>query len=833
MNFKSIIAYFLLFLPLLSNAQQIKTNGPGDQINYPDLISHADLVYHQPVINSEAGMPVGNGNMGSLVWTTPSAIHFQINRVDIFGNSSASDNFYQRNTDYCGGAGFVDVDFGEEVFTDHDFLEKLSCYDGLVTVEGKQIKAQILAWNKQDVMAIKVNDNRKDGKSLEINLRMLRDPVQQRGNHLAVSKISTEGNRIILTQQFKEDAYYGGSAVVIGIKGRKAVAAITNQSTVKLLVSPGNDPFTIFISSAAGFDPQKDLVEQSMQELEDAEQTGFEKLLTSNETWWHQFWQKGFIQMHSADGVADDVATNYAYYLYVMASCSRGKYPVKFNGMLWSTGGDARQWGGAYWGANQSCLYNALFASNRLALLQPMFRMYSGMYDRCAEAARQEWGSKGIYIPETVGFDGPPKLPDSIAAEMQELYLMKKPWKDHSKRFWDYAYTKMPFLSRWNWKKDGGWHDGRWIVLTKDSSTFGQTSHILSRGAKIAYQYWMYYEYTMDTAWLRQYAYPMLKGIAEFYRNFPNVKKGSDGRYHIYDVNDNESVWGGQNTAEEISSMMGIFPAVIKAAAILDTDAGMRPVWQEFIDHLSPLSVSSDYSGEGKSDNKITWIKALPPVVRGNGRGLPDPNTMPMWFFDLSNRGANDSLLQIANHTYDAYFRSGIHQGTRVYVLSRLPVAGVLLGRVNATKYLIPNQINTAEVKPLPNRMDEREGKQTTNVERLGRAAEALQDALVQSVPPAPGKEPIIYVFPAWPAAWDAQFKLLCRGNFLVESTMQDKKIAYVSIKSRSGGICRLSNPWEEKDIKIYKNGKFWKTGKQNLILFNTNKGDVFKILLK
>jgi hypothetical protein len=129
--------------------------------------------------------------------------------------------------------------------------------------------------------------------------------------------------------------------------------------------------------------------------------------------------------------------------------------------------------------------------------------------------------------------------------------------------------------------------------------------------------------------------------------------------------------------------------------------------------------------------------------------------------------------------------------------------------------------------------MDEREGKQTTNVERLGRAAEALQDALVQSVPPAPGKDPIIYVFPAWPAAWDAQFKLLCRGNFLVESSMQNKEIAYVSIKSRSGGICRLSNPWEEKDIKIYKNGKFWKTGKQNLILFNTNKGDVFKILLK
>lgn len=823
----------ILVIILLNQGVAFSQQAPSVKINYQKLISHANLVYHHPVNRSEAGMPIGNGKMGSLVWTTPSAIHFQINRNDIFGNNSASNNFYQRNTDYCGGAGFVDVDFGEGVFTDSNFLEKLSCYDGLVTVEGKQIKAQVLGWNKQDVMAIKVNDSRKDGKYLEINLRMLRDPVQQRGNHLAISKISTDNGRIILTQQFKEDTYYCGSAVVIGIKGRKAVAEIANQSTVKLLVSPGNNPFTIFISSAASFDPQKDLVSQSTDEIEEAENTGFEKLLTSNETWWHQFWQKGFIQMHSPDGVADNVAKNYAYYLYVMASSSRGKYPVKFNGMLWTTGGDTRQWGGAYWGANQSCLYNALFTSNRLELLQPMFNMYTGMYDRCAEAARQEWGSKGIYIPETVGFDGPPELPDSIAKEMQQLYLMKKPWKDHSKKFWEYAYTKMPFLSRWNWKKDGGWHDGRWVVLTKDSSAFGQTSHILSRGAKIAYQYWLYYEYTMDTAWLRQYAYPMLKGIAEFYRNFPNVKKDKDGRYHVYDVNDNESVWGGQNTAEEISSMMGIFPAVIKASEILDTDAGMRPVWQEFIEHLSPLSVSSDYPRASRSNDKVTWIKALPPIVRGTGRGLPDPNTMPMWFFDLCNRSATDSMLRIANNTYDAYFRNGIHQDTRVYVLSRLPVAGVLLGRVNATKYLIPNQINTAEVKLLPNRMDEREGKQTTNVERLGRAAEALQDALIQSVPASPGKDPVIYVFPAWPKEWDTQFKLLCRGNFLVESSMQKEKIAYVSIKSQSGGICRISNPWKGQDVNIYKNGKFWKTGKQSLIIFNTNKRDVFKILLK
>jgi hypothetical protein len=32
-----------------------------------------------------------------------------------------------------------------------------------------------------------------------------------------------------------------------------------------------------------------------------------------------------------------------------MASSSRGKFPPKFNGMLWNTGGDLRSWGAQHW----------------------------------------------------------------------------------------------------------------------------------------------------------------------------------------------------------------------------------------------------------------------------------------------------------------------------------------------------------------------------------------------------------------------------------------------------------------------------------------------------
>lgn len=803
------------------------------EVDYRKLISRADLAYDTPVERSEEGQPIGNGRMGSLVWTIPSALKFQINRVDVFGNNSASNNFYERHTDYCGGIGYVDIDFGEEVFTTPDFHQQLSCYDGLETVTGRAVETKVLAWHEQDVMAVLVSDDRKNSGPVFTNLRMLRLPEAKKGNHSAISKINIIGDKIVLTQEFREDDYYCGSAVVIGIMGGKGNAALTTETTVRLSTLPESDgSFSVFIASAASFNPEEDIVASAMKKLEAAQSLGFDGLFKSNQKWWHKYWEKAFVHLNSVDAVADLIERNYNYYLYVMASSSRGDYPTKFNGMLWTTGGDARKWGGLYWGANQSCLYNAIFPTNRIELMDPMFKMYSEGYNSFATAAVQQWGSKGIFIPETLGFDGMPVLPEDIAREMRQLYLLQKPWDGRSERFRDYGFTKLPFHSRWNWKKDVGWEDGQWHISDKGGGTFGHVTHIFSRGAKIAYQYWLKYEYTQDEKWLKDYAYPMLKGVAEFYRNFPNIKKEKDGKYHIYNVNDNEAVWGAHNTIEEISSMRGIFPTVIKASEILDVDADMRPVWKEFIDNLSSLVVSTDYSDSKATENPI-WIKGLPPVVQGDVNRRPDPNTMPVWFFDLCNLESDPKTLDIANATFDAFFASGINKNTAVNVLSKLPVAGTILGREEATKYLIANQIQTTESEVLANRMDLREGFQTTSAQRLGRAAEALNYALCQSAPAGPGEESVIRVFPAWPREWNAQYTLLCRGGFLVTSSVNKEKIEFVEIFSKAGQTCRLRNPWPDAEVTIFINGKKQKSERGPLITFKTNANNRYVIVPK
>jgi len=110
------------------------------QADYRKLVSRADLDYEKPARRSEEGMPVGNGRMGSLVWTSPSALKFQINRVDVFAMNRSTNSFPERHTDYSSGCGYVDidfVDFGQDVFTGPAFHQHLSVYDALMTARGR------------------------------------------------------------------------------------------------------------------------------------------------------------------------------------------------------------------------------------------------------------------------------------------------------------------------------------------------------------------------------------------------------------------------------------------------------------------------------------------------------------------------------------------------------------------------------------------------------------------------------------------------------------------------------------------------------------------------
>lgn len=849
------------FLAAGLGASATRAPGWSAEPDYRKIVSAGDLIYHKPATRSEEGIPVGNGRMGSLVWTTPTALHLQINRVDVYASNCRSNSFFERHSDYCGGCGFVDIHFGDwaaDVFPVSGFQQRLSLYDGTLAIKGNGVVLQVLAWPHGDVMAISVADRRRAGEPVRVSLRMLRYLSQYFGgqletfarehtvmvqtrSHTAASQLIVREGSILLKQEFREGNFCAKSAVAVRILGRRTRARFTNEIEVQLTAVPGSGEFTILVASAATFDSKEDVSNAALQQLDAAAKKGFPALAAETRAWWHAFWSQSYVELHSADGTADFIGQNYAYFLYLMAASSRGRFPPKFNGMLWNTGGDLRTWGAQHWFANLSCYYEALPAANRLDLMDAAFQMYWNMYEACSTAARQQWGSRGIYIPETVYFDGLEELPEEIAVEMRELYLMRKPWDTRSQRFRAFAETKHPHSSRWNWIERGSWVNGRWVTKERGAGPFGNVTHILGTTAKVAWLFWRRFEFTMDHEWLRNRAYPMLKGAVEFYRNFPNVRKGSDGKYHIHYVNSNESVWGARDTDEDLSAMHAVFAAVLRASEILDADGDMRPVWREFLENLPPLPVSDHPDALCPEDYRgpRVFVRGLKPAVRSGGF-LPDPNSLPMWFFDLCGvESADQDRLAVAQATFDAYFRHGIGGDTPVGVLSKLSIAAAALGRTDAVRYLIPNQMRglTRERETayggggaLRNRLSLREGPQALDAQRLGRAAEALHLALLQSAPPTPGADPVTRLFPAWPNEWDVSYRLLARGAFLVSAAMRGGKIEPVEIESLAGSECRLRNPWGDGEVRLYRDGRLAETLRGSLLRFSTRRGERIRI---
>ncbi len=765
-------------------------------VDYKALVSRADLDYNEPASRSEEGMPVGNGRMGSLVWTTPTQLKLQINHVNLYGVNCETDSFPIRHADYASTCAYLDitlVDYGVDVFTADAFRQHLSIYDALMTAQGDGVTARVLAWPHQDVMAVEIEDTRRRPAPISIDLRMLRYMMQyherlnyqltknhqvmvRTASHTATSGLDIRDGRIILTQQFREDEFYGASAVVAAVLGRDSQAKYQNDCTVRLTAAPGRGKFTILIGSAATFDAEQDVAGLALKALDAAAAKGFSSLQKETADWWHDFWSRGFVRMHSADGQADFVEKHYTYFLYLMGASSRGDYPPRFGGMIWYTTGDMRAWGSQHWWANTNAYYSNLMPSNRLELMAPMFSMYTKMYDSCARAAVQQWGSKGIWIPETVWFDGLEDLSDDIAAEMRDLYLALKPWDQASAGFLEYTRTKQPHNSRYNFKGKGKWIDGRWIYTDKGKGAFGHTSHILGAGARIAHLYWQRYQYTMDETWLRERAYPMIKGAAEFYRNFPNLRKGDDGKYHIHHVNNGEGSWDSSDTPYEVSCMNMIFPLAIRASQILDVDADLRPIWQNIKDNL---------------------VEAPARSRRGIGAG-------GYGAFVYGGAGAIESL------------------GPEKELKSRFLNFNRLASFIDTA--------GSGGAQIFRNRLRLREGPGAIDAEHVGGLASGIHSSLLSSEPETPEGDPVIQVFESWPRDWDAAFTLLARGAFVVSSSMEKGRVEFVQIRSELGGECRLRNPWPGEAVTIYRNGRKAEELSGSLLMFPTQRNEAVAI---
>lgn len=793
-----------------------------------DIVSIADLRIDGLPAKHEHGLPVGNGRMGSLVWIYrygligfhQSKLRLQINRVDVFGFNSYS-AVPRVHQDYCGGCGIIEISFGNEAFSQGGTRQHLKIYDGEMSAVAEDMSVRVLAWHERDVMALEFDDQRANPAPIDIDLQMLRPDKVQNGQHIAESKLDIKDDRLVLSQEFTEPSYTGNSrgdhycatAVAIGVLGRRSDARRLSHSTARLTLEGKKGRFTVLIGSDAGMEKSGNTTSRAMAHLNAAETAGFDKLATRNSAWWHDFWEKSFIWIPGNP----EFIKLWAYYLYLSGCTMGGNYPAKFNGQIWGTKGDTRSWGGRYWWWNQGCMHSAFFAANHVELNNPLFDMRTNAYDAFVKAADQDWDSSGIFIPETGTFNGPEELPGEIAGEIRKVFINGELPSEKLKSF---KGNRNTHESRWSW--------------ADPTIPVGWVSHVMVVAAKTADLFWRRYEYTLDKAWLRDRAYPMIKGAAEFYRTYPNLKKEADGKYHIYNTSLYEHFWGSKDCIDDLALMRGVFAVAIKASELLGIDEELKAKWSDVNINLATYPTCNTpkaLSALEHPDGLSTFAQGIGPTYKERGSFGPEsPRLRPMEEFDLLTLESDaPDLWQTAMATFEAHPGfSAYHEGREGSETSRFPIYAARLGRTDSIEVFLPMWLKHWEGKwNAPNGLPEKEGKQAFSVQGYGIFADALQQSLCQSIAPSPGEKPVIRVFPAWPRQWDASFQLLCKGDFLVTSSIERGEITFVEIKSQLGGECTLRNPWENARATLVIDGREAGTMEGSLLEVATKKGQI------
>ena len=823
-----ILALSLSLSNCKTNTSDTRTTEPIINIDYQSIVSVADIKHTGQITTSYFGLPIGTGTMNSLVWNEGgNMLKFQINRVDVFGYNSASTypEGKSGHSDYGYGCGFVNVNLGGNPLTDST-TQHLSMYDGKLAIQGEDVSVDVIPDTNSDVFALKINDNRSAPSPITIDLVMLQDPNVTIGNHTAVLKTTDSDGQIRLKQTFEQPAatgytefdHYNSSAVVIDVKGRSSSISYPDAKTIRMTLPAGKDTFYVYIASDASMNRAVNTVADATKTVNKATKNGFDHIYSSNQKWWQNYWSKSYIHLPEDS----KFQANWVYNFYLNALCMRGDYPGKFSGLMWNTVGLHIRWGAQFWGYNQECLHHAFDAANHGELQKSNFKMHTRNYKNYALAAQQQWGSKGIFINETEAHNGPERLSPEIAKDLKNYFIDSIA---PTTALHDFAIARHTHISRWQ------------IPPAKPWTTFTTIN-----ASERAEHYWNHYLYSLDTVFLKKEAYPMLKGAAEFYRNYPNLKMEKDGKYHIYRTNLHEHIIGGNDIIDDLGFIKGVLQATKKASEILKIDKELRPKWQDIVDNLTPYPLSGQKNALASlthPEGKPTWAQGIGPTVRGDGnKGSTSPRFNMVKAYDVLTLESRDQELdegdwEIAINTFEAhpiYNRNMIH-GDYGDHRSRNLVDAARLGRSEFYTFL-NNMYNEMEdyQRGSTNRLRGRAVNED-GFQGYGIFSHGLQQGLMQSIAPKPGMDPVIRVFPAWDKNRDAYFKLLAKGGFLISSSVKNGAISFIEIDAQLGGICRIRNPWPDSTITLYRNGKKAEDLTGNLISFSTKIDENIKIV--
>lgn len=503
-------------------------------------------------------------------------------------------------------------------------------------------------------------------------------------------------------------------------------AVITAKKARKIddlnLRSPGalSHLFSIYVLTQHPSSPEEWL--KALEEkISAVEKIPFELRFRAHRAWWERFWRRSWLDIRASSPDDDAYILSRAYVLqrFINACAGRGRYPIKFNGSIFTvpnpgSPGDAdyRRWGPGYWWQNTRLPYISMCASGDFDLLEPLYRMYCGDVLETAKYRTQRYfGHAGAYFNECVYFWG---------AAFNESYG----WTPREKR------TVVENESRWHrWEWQGG--------------------------LELLYMMLDHYEHTLDEALLNERLLPLAHEILTFYDL--HYKVGDRGKIILEPAQALETWWDCRNPMPEVAGIQAVTERLLELAG--STVGGEEAaLWRRLHDKMPVLPIREV---EGK--------KMLAPAER----------------FADKNNIENPELYAVFPYRRIAVGRPGIELG--IEALNRRQDRGnsgwrqddIFMAYLGLTKQARECVTGRARKHHEGSRFPAFWGPNydwIPDQDHGGVLLKALQAMLLQT----DGEK--IYLLPAWPKDWEADFRLHAPYRTVIEGRVEGGRVTRLSV---------------------------------------------------
>jgi len=727
------------------------------------VLKRQDLINERPPQQWGQGVPLGNGDIGAMVWGGPDAVHFtlgkngfwdlrldenddprftweSLSRMITQGEWETLKDVWSKVKGAAGvtptalPVGRMTLEFDLRDLT-CSFRERLdlhgACLDRRIRHHQRHMSLECFASSLPSVFCIKAR-NHNLAKDLRVRFtRELRRESEDYESRLGYPPIETlrQNTRFGFLQEIPDSMV--AVTLVSAYRGRRRVR-LELEGDVHVSVMP-SAPLMLYVVVTTG-KTREEAIEQAEVNLHLAETAGYEKLKAAHRTQWEEFWGRSSVSLSHRR-----LENLWYLEMYKLASCSRkGLLPSGLQG-LWPADGRLPSWGGDYHAnINLQQTYWPVYTSNHLELGEPLYDWLLDILPRARSETKAFYGADGACVPTITDPLGR-RLPGWVTVQ---LWPMAGPW--------------------------------------------------------LAHHFWLHYRHTLDRDFLRDRAYPFMLECLRLCEQL--WQEDEDGRPFLYPTHSPElfgdapEAWC-RNATLDLCLMQSLLGSCIEASEVLEADPEDRERWRDLLSRLPGYPTTDghlcEWEGEcgERSHRHLSRLAPIYPIGDVNVDGPPDEAEV-----------ARSSLLHSVRRGYGRWMGwsfpwaacIGARLGWREFAAQML--------ECYLDSFIEPNTFHVAgdyRRRGISGLMIH-----TPSVEAGFGAAAAIGELLLQSWG---GK---LRIFPGLPDSWDASFRDLRAENaFLVSAEQVDGRTGQVVIQSLAGAQCVLVCPFP-RDRTIVRSGE-------------------------